>query len=280
MRASAALPAAVRERLNQIYLDKAAAAYDHVITRYPMAQHVEDARDRLIAMNRPIPEPTQAEIAANDAEERSRQPMRFTDKTLGVLKHGPTVVEAAHVGEPTLESPQRVIAPEITHENQQIFMQAFKAEQPGAAGATTTAAKGAAPAATSQGADQPAAAPLEFEKVPQGNGGTGIGASIVNAPNGDASPAAGASAPPRTTDPNAVVQPVQNSTTTLPAAEAPTEAPSQVNDIHPGQVPAQPVVNQATNGKKKKVKAPKADLGAESSSKKKKKKGLSKLNPF
>ena len=283
VRASAALPAAVRERLNQIYLDKAAAAYDHVITRYPMAQHVEDARDRLIAMNRPIPEPTQAEIAANDAEERSRQPMRFTDKTLGVLKHGPTVVEAAHVGEPTLESPQRVIAPEITHENQQIFMQAFKAEQPGAAGATTTAAKGAAPAATSQGADQPAAAPLEFEKVPQGNGGTGIGASIVNAPNGDASPAAGATAPPRSTpaaDPNAVVQPVQNSTTTLPAAEAPTEAPSQVNDIHPGQVPSQPVVNQATNGKKKKVKAPKADLGAESSSKKKKKKGLSKLNPF
>ncbi len=282
VRASAALPAAVRERLNQVYMDKAAAAYDHVITHYPLAQHVEDARDRLIAMNRPIPEPTQEEIASDDAEERSRQPMRFTDKTLGVLKHGPTVVEAAHVGEPTLDSPQRIIAPDITRENQQIFEQAFKAEQPGAAAAAPTeTAKSAAPAAAGQGTEQPATAPLEFEKVPQGNGGTGIGAAIVNAPNGDASDVTGATSPPRSTpetDPNAVVKPVTSTTTSLPAAEAPTEAPSQVNDIKPGQVPAQPVTT-ATNSKKKK-KAPKADLSAESSSKKKKKKGLSKLNPF
>ncbi len=282
VRASAALPAAVRERLTQVYLDKAAAAYDHVITRYPMMQHVEDARDRLIAMNRPIPEPTQAEIAADDAEERSRQPMRFTDKTLGILKHGPTVVEAAHVGDPTLDSPERVIAPDVTRENQQIFVQAFKAEQPGAAGTTQTA-KVAAPAnAAAQGADQSATAPLEFEKVPTtGDSGTGIGASIVSAPNGAASENQGATAPPRSApaDPNAVVKAVGSTTTSLPAAEAPATAPSQVNDIKPGEVPAQPVV--ATTGKgKKKVKAPKADLSNVSSSKKKKKKGLSKLNPF
>ena len=47
-----------------------------------MAPHVEDARDRLVAMNRPVPEPTQEAIAENDAEERSRQPLHFTDKTL------------------------------------------------------------------------------------------------------------------------------------------------------------------------------------------------------
>ena len=63
--------------------DKAAAAYAKVITRYPMAPHVEDARDRLVAMNRPVPEPTEAAIAESDAEERSRQPLHFTDKTLG-----------------------------------------------------------------------------------------------------------------------------------------------------------------------------------------------------
>ena len=95
------LPGAIRERLASIYEDKAAAAYDKVITRYPMAPHVEDARDRLVAMNRPVPEPTQAAIAESDAEERSRQPLHFTDKTLGIIKRGPTVVEAVHVGEPT-----------------------------------------------------------------------------------------------------------------------------------------------------------------------------------
>src|ERR1700733_10680010 len=92
--AAKGLPGAVRERLRQVYLDKAAAAYARVITRYPMTAHVEDARDRLVAMNRPVAEPTQEAIAENDAEERSRQPVRFTDKTLGMIKHGPLVVEA------------------------------------------------------------------------------------------------------------------------------------------------------------------------------------------
>ena len=75
------LPGAVRERMHTMYEDKAAAAYSKVITRYPMAPHVEDARDRLVAMNRPVPEPTPAAIAESDAEERSRQPLHFTDKT-------------------------------------------------------------------------------------------------------------------------------------------------------------------------------------------------------
>ena len=82
-----------------------------------MAPHVEDARDRLVAMNRPIPEPTQEAVAENDAEERSRQPLRFTDRTLGLIKHGPTVVEAVHVGEPTWmiqSGPWRRISPRKT----------------------------------------------------------------------------------------------------------------------------------------------------------------------
>ena len=73
------LPGAFRERMVAMYQDKAAAAYEKVITRYPMAPHVEDARDRLVAMNRPIPEPTQAAIAESEAEEASRQPLHFTD---------------------------------------------------------------------------------------------------------------------------------------------------------------------------------------------------------
>src|ERR1700761_9479098 len=44
---AAGLPGAVRERLRAMYMDQAAAAYTKVITRYPMAPHVEDARDRL-----------------------------------------------------------------------------------------------------------------------------------------------------------------------------------------------------------------------------------------
>src|ERR1035437_8897093 len=88
------LPGAIRERLRAVYQDRAAEAYAKVVTRYPMAPHVEDARDRLVAMNRPVPEPTEAAVAESEAEEQSRQPLRFTTKTFDIIKHGPSVVEA------------------------------------------------------------------------------------------------------------------------------------------------------------------------------------------
>ncbi|MGH9607881.1 MAG: outer membrane protein assembly factor BamD, partial [Terracidiphilus sp.] len=136
------LPGAVRERLESDYEDRAAKAYDKVITRYPMAPHVEDARDRLVAMNRPIPTPTQAEIAESDAEIRSEQPLRFVDRTLGLIKHGPTVVEAVHVGEPTLTDPARTLATDINAQNRELFVAALnygKPAQPAAVLTPTTA---------------------------------------------------------------------------------------------------------------------------------------------
>jgi len=251
------LPGAIKERLRAMYLDRAAAAYEKVITRYPMAPHVEDARDRLVAMNRPIPEPTQAAIAENDAEERSRQPLRFTDKTLDMIKHSPSVVEAVHVGEPTLDDPKRTVAPEVNRESFTMLQAAVNAGKPAAAAAPVTPTGPNEPPRS----DQPSEAPVQLAAP---DAGTGVGVQIVNAPSGTAA-----------TDPNAVIKPVGPVNTTLPAAEKPAEAPDQVNDIKPGSAPAQPTTT--ANGKKK---PPKADLGDESSSKKKKKKGLSKLNPF
>ncbi len=248
------LPGAIKERMRAVYQDKAAAAYAKVITRYPMAPHVEDARDRLVAMNRPVPEPTQEAVAENDAEERSRQPLHFTDKTLGLIKHGPTVVEAVHVGDPTLEDPKRTLAPDITKQNIAMFNAAVNAGKPAASpiGALTPTGPNEPPRS-----DQPSTAPLQLQ-APEG--GTGVAAQIVSAP----------SAPPA--DPNAVLQPVGPANTTLPAAEKPAAAPDEVNEIKPGANPA-----TATDDKKKK---PKVDSSDESSSKKKKKKGLAKLNPF
>src|ERR1039458_3628538 len=79
-------PGAIKERMRAVYQDRAAAAYAKVITRYPMAPHVEDARDRLVAMNRPVPEPTQDAVAENDAEERSRQPVHLTTKSFDLIR--------------------------------------------------------------------------------------------------------------------------------------------------------------------------------------------------
>jgi outer membrane protein assembly factor BamD len=253
------LPGAVRERLRSMYSDKAAAAYAKVITRYPMAPRVEDARDRLVAMNRPIPEPTRDAVAESEAEEQSRQPIRFTDRTLDIIRHGPTVVEAVHVGEPSLDDPTRTLAPAITKENVTMFNEAINAGKPTPTPGVVTPTGPNEPPRS----DQPSTAPVQMTAP---DSGTGVGVTIVNAPSGTA--AAG--------DPNAVVKAVGPSNAVIPAAEGPAPAPDQVNDIKPGQAPS--TAANATDGKKKK--APKADLSDESSSKKKKKKGLGKLNPF
>jgi outer membrane protein assembly factor BamD len=182
--------------------------------------------------------------------------LRFTDKTLDLIKHGPTVVEAVHVGEPSLDDPNRTIAPDITKENLAMFKEAMNAGKPAEAVAKPTPTGANEPPRS----DQPSEAPVQLA-APEG--GTGVGVSIVNAPSGSAA-----------ADPNALVKGVGPVDTALPAAEKPAEAPLQVNDIKPGQSPTQ---TNTTGGKKK---APKPDLSDESSSKKKKKKGLAKLNPF
>ena len=251
------LPSAVRERLHSMYQDKAAAAYAKVITRYPMAPRVEDARDRLVAMNRPIPEPTREAVAESEAEEQSRQKIQFTDTLFGLVKHGPTVVEAVHVGEPSLDDPGRTLAPAITKENKTLFESAMNEGKPTAAPVVATPTGPNEPPRS----DAPSSAPVQMSSP---DAGTGVGVSIVSAPNGNGTGS----------DPNAVVKPVGPSNTVIPAPEAPAAAPEQVNDIKPGQAPA------STTADSKKKKPPKPDLNDESSSKKKKKKGLGKLNPF
>jgi outer membrane protein assembly factor BamD len=263
------MPGAIRERLHATYMDRAAQAYSKVITRYPMAPHVEDARDRLVAMNHAVPDPTQEAVAENDAEERSRQPVRFTDKTFDIIKHGPMVVEAVHVGEPSLDDPKRVLAPDITKQNVALFNEAANAGRPPAAPDAPATPTGVNEPPRS---DQPSSAPLQLAPPA---GGTGVGAEIVSAPNGAQPSAAGVSGPPAAAVPadgTAGLKAVGPTNAVMPAAEKPADAPDQVNDIKS----TGPTV-AAANDKSKK---PKVDTNEESSSKKKKKKGLAKLNPF
>jgi outer membrane protein assembly factor BamD len=260
------LNGAVRERLRAMYQDKAAAAYAKVITRYPMAPHVEDARDRLVAMNRPVPEPTDAAVAESDAEQKSQRPIRFTDNILGIMKRGPTVVEAAHVGEPSLDDPKRTLAPQVNKENVEMYNEAANAGKPAEPATVTPTGPNEPPRS-----DQPSSAPLQLSAPA---GGTGVGVSIVNAPAGEAAaPASGEGTPAAAGNGAPLVKSVGPADTSLPPVDKPAEAPDQVNDIKPGTAQQ---ATAATDSEKK----PKANLDEESSSKKKKKKGLGKLNPF
>jgi outer membrane protein assembly factor BamD len=277
-----------------------------------MAPHVEDAKDRLIALGRPVPEPTAAELAESEAEEGSRVNVKLKDRALLLIKHGPSTIESARVGEPTLSDPPPTLAPDVNKQTMATFTAAMKGEPiPGVSpktGEDTTAAAisaGTAPPRT----DQPAT-PLKFETVPDANGSAGStvtvevpsdsaasggdgtasgggGNAAAPAANDAATPGSAAiSKPVREGSPDAVVtgpasapavtavRPAENKP--LPAIDKPAEAPNQINDVKGGGAQ----VNTGTTASSKKAKKAPYDSKDESSSKHKKKKGLAKVNPF
>jgi outer membrane protein assembly factor BamD len=292
------LPEAGKARLEKIYDDQAIAAYSKVILEHSASPHVEDARDRLDAMNVPIPTPTPEQVAASLALENSRRQYRLQDRARLLVLHQPDVVMAARDGEPTLADPSPTIAPHITTKILADFKDAMNPGAPAggtpalspkpaptSADAGTTATEGAAPAT----APATPAAPLALSDVPAADAGGASGTSSTTSVSG------AAPTPPASSGnsiggveiitPGATASPAPDNgglkavgptnSTPLPAAEKADGAPGQVNDIAPGTQAAAQQGN--ANGKNKK---PEFDKSDESDSKHKKKKGLNKLNPF
>src|ERR1700677_1499205 len=179
-----------KQELMKAYDDQAADAYARVVTHYSMAAHVEDARERLIALNRTVPDPTKEELANSEAEEQSRTGMTYKDRALLLMKRGPVTVNAARIGEPSLTDPQQVTAPAVHARDTALFAAAAKGEPlpavaaPAPPTATAVASEGAA-------APEPAAgSTLQLENVPSADGGApagggpGIGATIISTGEG------------------------------------------------------------------------------------------------
>ncbi len=291
------LPEAGKARLEQTYDGLAAAAYRKVVLEHSAAAHVEDAKDRLVAMSLPIPTPTPEQIAASEALENSRASYRLIDRMGLLFLHKADTVTAARMGDPPLTDAKPTMAPDVTKTSIADFNSAMNpnaaapdASKPATAAATTDTQ--AAPAAVP-------AAPLSFQEVPSADGSTANGSSTTTmtpAPAGSSSggnsvgieiishPAAAPATTPDATsspaatgapDPNGGLKPVGPANATpLPAIEKAAPAPDATNDVTTS-TPAGQTPN--ANGKKGK---PEFDKGDESSSKHKKKKGLDKLNPF
>src|ERR1700678_3368245 len=157
-----------KQELMKAYDDQAADAYARVITHYSMAAHVEDARERLIALNRTVPEPTKEELADSEAEEQSRTGITFKDRALLLMKRGPVTVNAARIGEPSLTDPQQVTAPAVHARDTALFVAALNGKPLPAAppiGAASTAVASGAAAEPAPDANTP----LQLENVPGDN---------------------------------------------------------------------------------------------------------------
>src|ERR1700761_7233624 len=168
-----------KQELMKAYDDQAADAYSRVVTHYSMAPHVEDARERLIALNRPVPEPTKEELAESEAEEQSRTGITFKDRALLLVKRGPVTVNAARIGEPTLTDPPQVTAPDVHKRDTALFTAALKGEPlpalPAAGGGASTAV--ASGATQAPAGDAASGGVLQLENVPAASEGNGAPAS-------------------------------------------------------------------------------------------------------
>src|SRR5271165_768806 len=180
-----------KQELMKAYDDQAADAYSRVVTHYSMAAHVEDARERLIALNRPVPEPTKEELADSEAEEQSRTGITFKDRPLLLVKRGPVTVNAARIGEPTLTDPPPVTAPDVRKRDTALFTAALSGKPlppvaaPGPAATAVASDGSAAPAPAAGGTLQLENVPSAEGSAPAG-GGAAIGASIVSTGEGTA----------------------------------------------------------------------------------------------
>ena len=296
------MPEGVKSAVEQEYDKKAADEYREVVMKHSAAPHAEFAKERLAEMNLPIPQPTPEEAAASEKLEGSRAQYTMQKRLELLIMRKPDTVTAAQVGEPPLEDPAPVLAPEVAKAIMDSYRTAMNPNAP-----KTDAASPAAPAAPASGesspqpaspssaatsapptlSDVPAAgasntegAPGEMAPASAGSspGGTGVGVEVLT-PGVNTGPGAASSLPSATgaQDPNLglkAVGPKDNSA--LPAVEAPAPAPDQVNDVAGTK---QPPAETKPAGQKKNPK-PAYDKDDESSSTHKKKKGLDKLNPF
>ena len=241
---------AAKARLIEDLNNKAADAYDRILTRYPLGDAADDAKAALVTLHRPIPKATKAMIAQNKAEIESRKDTGMVSHLMANFKKHPDVAQATKVGEPTMVDPTPVNAKDLIEQ----ASAAMKA--PADAGKNVVGIE-----AVKSGT------PPENAPAPRSDTATETAAPPADNSAG-AQPSAGELTPNVSADSNELKPNVSSSAQDDPNAPPP---PQQVNEI--GAPADQKTAEAATPD-------PDEGPGGVSSSKKKKKKGLRKLVPF
>ncbi len=253
-RAVQGMPEQIKGAMIKQVEDKAANAYDRILTRYPLMARAGDARKALEAMHRPVPTASPEAIAQNKKEQESRGETGMFGGIMSNLRKGPDVAKAVKVGEPTLVDPPPTSAPQLINSAQQQMADMVKSMSTGGGKAVTLEPIKA-------GSEPP-----PNEPVPRSDSG--------NAPDASGIPE---------------LQPVQNSDTTQQPAQA--IPPTQVNEVD-NPAPAGSAASSGTSSSSSSSSSssttsstPATDQNGDgkpdySTSKKKEKKGIRKIVPF
>jgi len=227
---------------------EAAKHYSKILTRYPLMDRADDAKKRLLALHEPVPRPTKAMVAQNKAEIESRGQSGIMQRAMGIIKKGPDVSQAATVGEPPLVDPEPISPRTVLEQEAHVLAES------GNSGNKTLGVEIVNP---NQPANLPPAADATSNANPFG------------------APASATPPTPAANDPNELKpnQPADQNelTPTNTGTDTSLPPPTQVNEIQ----------NQSSssNATKADDSTPASDQDI-SSSKRKKKKGLNKINPF
>ena len=239
----------IKTKLIDNFNNKAAEAYDRILTRYPLEDRAVDARARLEALKKPIPKATQAAIAENKAEMASR-----TEETMyghfktGLGKH-PSIAMASKVGEPVLVDPTPMSATDVTKEAVGALV-----SKPAVGGDNNSVAVETVSGST----------PPPSEEVPRSNAAANTPQPGVS--GGELQPTAQPSTPVDSNELK-VDQPATDQT------GATVQPPAQINEI-------QAAGTDGTNSASSSSTPANTDPSETSSSKPKKKKGIHKIIPF
>jgi len=225
---------------------EASEAYGKIITRYPAMDRAPYAKDRLEALHQPVPRPTRAMLEQNKKEEASRREAGILAKGLGNFEKGPDVARASHYGEPTMVDPAPTNPGEVIRKVAAL-----------AGGDNKVSAETITPGTVAPN-----------QEAPRSDAPTASGDSAAAAPErpaGQGSATAAAELKPSVADPNELKPNVEPDPNALPPLQQTNQLDSN------GGAPGAVVSNAPAKTEEM------ADI---SSSKKKKKKGLAKLNPF
>jgi outer membrane protein assembly factor BamD len=223
---------------------EASEAYGKIITRYPAMDRALDAKARLEALHQSVPRPTRAALELNKKEVASRREEGLLMKGMGTFEKGPDVAHTTRMGDPTMVDPAPTNPGEVIRKVAAM------------AGDNKVGAETITPGASAPNQEAPrsdaATASADPSATPQ-------------RPAAQDPAAAAAEVKPAVADPNELKPNVESDPNALPPPQQANQLDS--NGAAPGAV--------STSGPAKTEEM--ADI---SSSKKKKKKGLAKLNPF
>ena len=263
------LPETAKGTLIKQYTDAATAAYDRILTRYPVEERAEDAKKRLQAMKQPVPHATEAAIAQDKAEIASRGSQGHFGKLMENFHKGPDVSDATKVGDPTLVDPKQASAPDLVRAANSSIISSMGGSNKVGVERVENAAAPAANAPIPRSDAEPVAPAGSSPTV-----GNAAGATPATAPAEAVAGGAGNGSPSAASD-NSAVPEMKNdlqpaATTPPPGTTAPP--PGQTNDAASSSSSdsSTPPAPAASSGSAQQP-APAANTNTESSSKKKKK---------